>query len=162
MPASLKVFYTLEFAQQQNNSGEQPTYYLLEGGYKFGELSLGVGIERLGNDKQTSFATPLATLHKFNGIADQFLATPNQGLEDTFLKIGGNLSSLKLAAVYHQFDSDKGSIDFGSELDVSATTKIAEKYTLGAKYANYVAGDVQLPNFGYGPKQSSNPRQQHK
>jgi hypothetical protein len=93
----------------------------------------------LGNDKQTSFATPLATLHKFNGFADQFLATPSQGLEDKFMKIGGNLSSLKLAAAYHQFDSDKGSIDFDSELDVSATTKIGEKYTLGAKYPNYVA-----------------------
>ncbi|MFT5136994.1 MAG: hypothetical protein ACI9XU_000553 [Arenicella sp.] len=138
-----KYFYTLEFAQQKNNSDEQPTYSLLEGGYKFGGLSLGVGIETLGNDKQTSFATPLATLHKFNGFADQFLATPNQGLADKFLKIEGNLSNVKLAAVYHQFDSDKGSIDFGSELDVSATTNIAEKYTVGAKYANYAAGDVQ-------------------
>jgi hypothetical protein len=59
------------------------------------------------------------------------------------LEIGGNPSSLKLAAVYHQFDSDKGSIDLGSELDVSATTKITEKYTLDAKYANYGARDVQ-------------------
>ncbi len=138
-----KYSYTLEFAQQENNSGEQPTYFLLEAGYKFGELSLGVGIEILANDKETSFATPLATLHKFNGFADQFLATPSQGLEDKFLKIGGKLSSIKLAAVYHQFDSDKASIDFGSELDVSATTKVAEKYTLGAKYANYSAGDTQ-------------------
>lgn len=138
-----KFSYALEFAQQENSSGEQPSYSLLEGGYKFSGLSLGVGIETLGNDKNTSFATPLATLHKFNGFADQFLATPAQGLEDKFLKIGGKLTSVKLAAVYHEFDSDKGSIDFGSELDLSATTKFDKKYTLGAKYANYSAGDAQ-------------------
>ena len=52
-----------------------------------------MGIEILANDKETSFATPLATLHKFNGFADQFLATPSQGLEDKFLKIVKNITS---------------------------------------------------------------------
>ena len=33
-----------------------------------------------------SFQTPLATLHKFNGWADQFLLTPGTGLQDTYLQ----------------------------------------------------------------------------
>ncbi|MCX7677420.1 MAG: alginate export family protein, partial [Alteraurantiacibacter sp.] len=45
-----------------------------------------LGYELLGSDLSTTgvqraFQTPLATLHKFNGWTDQFLATPAAGLE---------------------------------------------------------------------------------
>jgi hypothetical protein len=46
-----------------------------------------------------------------------------------------------MEAIYHDFDSDKQSLDFGSELNLSATTKLSERYTLGANYADYSSGD---------------------
>ncbi len=47
--------------------------------------TLGVGYELLGSDDGVAaFQTPLATLHKFNGFADQFLVTPAGGLQDIY------------------------------------------------------------------------------
>lgn len=137
-----KLSYAVEIAQQENSTGETPMYHLLEGGYKFEGLSVAAGIETLHSEKKTSFTTPLATLHKFNGWADQFLATPKQGLEDKYLKLAGKVAMLDLNAIYHRYDSDKGDIDFGSEINLSAGTKVGENFTLGLKYANYSAGDA--------------------
>ena len=138
-----KFGYIVEYAQQDNQAGETPHYTLLEGTYGFAGVALTAGMETLGNDKTTSFATPLATLHKFNGWADVFLATPTQGLQDTYVKVAGKLADINLQAVYHTFDSDTQSIDFGNELNVSATKKINDHLSLGAKYADYSAGDAR-------------------
>lgn len=85
------------------------------------------------------FATPLATLHAHNGWADIFLATPGNGLEDIFAKAAGSFGRWKMLGIYHIFSSDEGSFDFGTELDLQATTKITEFMNLGLKAALYDA-----------------------
>ena len=136
------INYVLEYAKQERSNGAKPDYLHVKANYKFSKASLGIGFEKLGSDSDTGFATPLATLHKFNGWADQFLATPAQGLNDLYINAATKLDKINLKLVYHQFDADVGDIDFGDEIDLSASRKFAEKYTLGIKYADYSAGDA--------------------
>jgi hypothetical protein len=50
----------------------------IEVGTTVASVNVKVGYELLGSDNgEYGFATPLATLHKFNGWADQFLGTPD-------------------------------------------------------------------------------------
>ena len=105
-----------------------------------------VGLETLGSDDGAyGFATPLATLHKFNGWSDQFLGTPNVGLEDLYVKFIGKAFGGKWLVAYHDFSADDGTPtvdDLGSEVNLQYTRKFAEHYRFGIKYANYSAGDA--------------------
>ena len=82
--------------------------------------------------------------HKFHGWADQFLTTPPDGLHDAYFSLGwnrkqlGKLSNVGVNAVWHRFDSDRLSQDYGDELDLIATAKVG-KFNLLAKYADYRA-----------------------
>ena len=108
-------------------------------------VNVSVGYELLGSDDGVAaFRTPLATLHKFQGWADKFLATPATGIEDTYLKVGGKIGKAKLAVIYHQFDSDEGSIDYGSEIDAVVTYPVNKNLTAQLKYAAYNAEDFSV------------------
>ena len=127
----------------QSDYGNSPfnystTYYLLEGGLKVGAVTVKVGWELLGSDNRQGFKTPLATLHKFNGFADLFLATPGTGLQDLYVSMAGSpIPDLTLAAFYHKFTTGGGSTDYGSEIDLVASYKIDKRFTAIAKYASY-------------------------
>ena len=91
------------------------------------------------------FATPLATLHKFNGWADQFLATPAQGLKDAYVSVSGKLAGGAWAVVYHDYEADEDTAtidDFGDEINISYAKKFGKHYSAGIKYAAYDAGDT--------------------
>ncbi|MFZ2996010.1 MAG: alginate export family protein [Sphingobium sp.] len=98
-----------------------------------------------GTPLVASFQTPLATLHKFNGWADKFLVTPPNGLRDAYASIGyvvpkiGTRGPLGLLASYHRYDSDRLSIDYGSEWNVQATMKLNKRMSALVKYADYHA-----------------------
>jgi hypothetical protein len=102
------------------------------------------GYEELGSDGGVAaFQTPLATLHAFNGWADLFLTTPTNGLRDYYAGVGKNfalsfLPGLRAEVAYHEFDSDYGGLDYGSEWDASLGVKLGP-VSLLAKYANYDA-----------------------
>lgn len=142
---SLKASYAA-----QSDFGDQPVdynadYYVLEASVAKNGITGAVGYEVLGSDDGAiAFTTPLATLHKFNGFADVFLGTPADGLEDLYAKVGfktkavGPLPFINMFAVYHDFNSNVGGIDYGSEIDAVLATKIG-KTGLLFKYANYDA-----------------------
>ncbi|GLR70988.1 alginate export family protein [Agaribacter marinus] len=143
-----KIIYHAEYAKQSSESGanEFDTDYLfLEGGAVFSGITAKVGYEVLGSDNgQAGFATPLATLHKFNGWSDQFLGTPAQGLKDLTFTLAGKVAGGKWLAAYHKFDADsatEGLDDFGSEINLQYVTKVAKNYTLAVKYAAFSAED---------------------
>ena len=101
-------------------------------------LTLGFGWEILDGDGARGFSTPLATLHAFNGWADVFLATPALGLDDKYVWAGYKFDASKSAKlVYHQFESDRGGIGYGDEVDLVFGWKLSDAATLTAKYANY-------------------------
>ncbi len=153
-------FYEAEAATQSDYGNDavnyDENYYLLAPGVKGYGWSFQLGYEELGGNGTNAFQTPLATGHKFNGWADKFLTTPNQGLQDSYLstsyKFSGNknyLDGLKITGVYHEFNGGSSG-NFGSEINLAA----GKKFTLPdagqpfnavnvlLKYADYNADDA--------------------
>ena len=95
-------------------------------------LSLGLAYESLGTDSANfeSFRTPLATLHAFQGWADMFLTTPGAGIDDLYATVKFKAGKWNLTGVYHDFSAETGSVDYGTEFDVSAATKLTKNYSL--------------------------------
>ena len=114
-------------------------YYLAEVGGSLGGVGIKAGYEVLAADNGVGFATPLATLHKFQGWADKFLSTPGDGVEDLYLGMSGDLGPFKLEAVYHDFQAESSSEDFGDELDLAATWPVNEYFTTQLKGAIFNA-----------------------
>ncbi len=108
--------------------------------------TLGVCYEVLGagDGALESFNTPLSTLHAMNGWADIFLGgTPTDGLKDLSVKMGyADKKFGKLMGIYHKFDSDEGSVDYGSEFDVVYTKKVMKDVSMMLKGAIYSKGDA--------------------
>ncbi|MFQ6005356.1 MAG: alginate export family protein [Woeseia sp.] len=105
-------------------------------------LELGAAYESLGGDPLSAgmaFRTPLATLHAFQGWADQFLSTPDAGVDDIYLIVKYRVASWNLQAVYHDYSAEAASDDFGTELDVSAGRKLGDRYGLLLKAALFNA-----------------------
>ncbi len=149
--ASSKLNYALSYAGQsdyRNNPNDYAAdYWLADASIDFGAFRIGGGYEVLGADAGlalTSFQTPLATGHKFQGWADKFLTTPPNGLRDGYASFGWSrkqwraLSNVSLSAVWHRFDSDRLSQHYGDEWNLLAAAKL-KKFSLLAKYADYRA-----------------------
>ncbi len=137
---TLSFPFNLEYARQ-GDYGDNPVpydadYLLLEGGVDTGDLRILLGHEVFGGDENESgmmFRTPLATLHKFQGWTDRFLTIPRAGVEDTYV----TLTARGLTVSWHDFRSEAGSAQYGSEWDVSWQYSISDNYTLLLKYATY-------------------------
>jgi len=138
--------YTAEFAQQ-SDAGDNPadlsaTYLFGEAGYKVSTTKLFLGYESLGSDDgNAGFQTPLATKHAFNGWADKFLSTPADGLNDAYIKVVSKFSGVKLVGLYHDFSSDNGNTDYGTELNLVLVKPINKTFKGLIKYADYSADD---------------------
>ncbi len=145
-----KISYKLEYATQDSDSATasySTDYLVAELGTSFSGIGIKAGYELLGSDNgMIGFATPLATLHKFNGWTDQFLITPEEGLRDLYASIGGKLAGGKWAVIYHKFTADKASAtvdDLGDEINAVYTKSFTKNYSAGIKFASYSAGDVK-------------------
>lgn len=144
-----RLRYALEFARQSdykdNPNNYSENYFLGELGVVFDRYSIMLGYESLGGqngDPSMSFQTPLATLHKFQGWADKFLSNPAGGTTDIYLSFGATLGDYKAALVYHQFDQEDGSLDYGDEWDFSISRKFAGGYGTLLKFASYSADSL--------------------
>lgn len=141
-----KVTYSAEFARQDNDTADKSAnYFAVEAGTAVASLNVKVGYELLGSDNgEYGFATPLATLHKFNGWSDQFLGTPAQGLQDIYVSVGGKLAGGSWTIVAHDFSADDSTNaidDLGSEIDAVYAKAINKTFKAGIKYAAYNASD---------------------
>lgn len=153
-----KFSYAAELASQSYESGnnDNDAHYLMgKLAYTFGPITIQGRYEILGSDDRSyGFSTPLATLHKFNGWADQFINTPSTGLEDIALSIRGKAGPGKWAITLHSFSSNKSLItfagdgeptysdnDLGTELDAVFSMQFSEIYNTGIKFAQYRAGE---------------------
>ena len=146
-----KLTVAASFARQSdfrhNPNNYSVDYWLGELGVEAKGFKLLGGYELLGADSGvalTSFQTPLATLHKFNGWADKFLTTPPNGLQDVYGTFGytrpkvGPFASLGLVATYHDYRSDIASQHYGDEINLQLLAKL-KKYSFTLKYADYNA-----------------------
>jgi hypothetical protein len=144
----LKGTYSIAYARQNeagaNSADVDADYSLLEGGLNFAKLGVALGQEVLGGDGVTAFATPLSTLHAFQGWADKFLGTPAAGIEDRYVKVtypfpkGGRFTSVALLGFFHDFTAATGGVHFGEEIDLQLVAR-TERMALTFKYADYRA-----------------------
>src|SRR5579864_2257113 len=131
-----KLTYALSYARQsdyhRNPNRYRADYALAELGAEIAAWKVGVGYELLGADKGvafTSFQTPLATLHKFQGWADKFLTTPPNGIQDYYAQAGygwkkkAGLDAINAQIVYHRFDSARADQHYGNEWDALLSAK---------------------------------------
>src|SRR5690606_40171517 len=105
-----------------------------------------LGFESLGSDGGAyGFSTPLATAHAFQGWADQFTATPNQGIEDSYVSVAAPVFGGAFTAVYHDYQADDSTPavdDLGNEFNVQWTLPFRSNYVYGIKFASYRQGDL--------------------
>jgi hypothetical protein len=141
---------TLEAAAQSDYRGNTTGFDL---GYQHAEFALKrdrwtvtAGGERLDGDGTRGFATPLATLHAFQGWADVFLTTPPDGVTDLYAGFSYNTrlwpaaQPVTFSLVAHDFSDDGADGELGSELDGLVRVTLNEHASLEAKAA-YFDGD---------------------
>ncbi|WNC71518.1 porin [Thalassotalea psychrophila] len=134
------------FANQED-AGDNPetfeaSYMVLEAMAKFKSFSVGGGVEVLGSDDgNVAFSTPLATLHMYQGFADKFLGTPDDGIVDTYLKAATKVGPIGLSAAYHIYEADEGNAEYGDEINIAATYKVNKQISTLVKAASYSSDD---------------------
>lgn len=138
--------YARQSDYHNNPNDYSADYWLGEAALDVAGFKLTGGYEVLGADNGvalTSFQTPLATLHKFNGTADKFLTTPANGLRDLYVGLSKAfpkakaLPGLNAAITWHRFESDRLGLDYGDEWDAQLGWKIGKKVAFLAKAAFY-------------------------
>lgn len=147
--ADLDWTYLAEYATQESERGAanfDADFYNLEAGVTLRGTTAKLGIESLGSDGGLyGFATPLATLHAFQGWADQFLTTPTQGIEDVYVNLSRALFNGTATLVYHAYSADRSTAtvdDLGDEINLQWILPIRNNYQLGIKFADYNEGDL--------------------
>ncbi|MEM1153800.1 MAG: alginate export family protein [Pseudomonadota bacterium] len=140
-PLSARLGYAWQTDAGDSDLNYEADYYVAEVKLAIAGVTGQVGYEVLGSDNGVGFKTPLATLHKFQGWADKFLVTPADGIEDLYVGVSGSIGPIKLLAVYHDFQSEQGSEDLGTELDIAATWPIDKKISVQLKYADFDGDD---------------------
>lgn len=140
------LLYTAEWSYQQDyqhSSPYQANRFNLMSGFTAYNFSFQGAMEQLnGSGLNRTFDTPLGTNHAFQGWADLFLVTPNDGIRDVFGTVSAKFmdnDSLVLSGIYHDFTDDTGRVHYGKEWDFQAVKKFGKHYSLLAKYANYDA-----------------------
>ncbi len=96
------------------------------------------GWESLEGNGRRGFSTPLATLHAWNGWADQFLTTPADGLRDAYVSAGWQIrKELGWDHILHYFTQDDLGAAYGWEYDTQLRWQVRKEVALLAKYAHF-------------------------
>ncbi|MFW2830339.1 alginate export family protein [Sphingomonas sp. ID0503] len=144
---SLAASYARQSDWRDNPNRYAADYWLADAQLQFKAVGFSGGYEVLGADKgltNTSFQTPLATLHKFQGWADKFLVTPADGIRDlyaggSYTLVLGKAPPIRMQAIYHRFDSDRNTRRYGDEWDLQLGFRPAKRLAALIKYSNYRA-----------------------
>ncbi|HEX5776366.1 MAG TPA: alginate export family protein [Caulobacteraceae bacterium] len=141
------VSYAASYAHQTdyaaNPGGFGLDYAAAEVAGTWQAVTLKAAYEQFEGDGVRGFATPLATLHAFQGWADAFLTTPADGLEDRNATLSfkpgsaGPLKTLELTARYHDFETERTGAPLGEELDLLVSAALTKNLTALVKYADY-------------------------
>ncbi|MFT5163641.1 MAG: hypothetical protein ACI9FJ_002238 [Alteromonadaceae bacterium] len=128
----------------QTDGGDHPIDYRanfmnLEGSLKVNKFNFGLGWQVLDADDGVGFQTPFATLHKWQGFADQFLGTPGTGIEDVYFKFATKIGPVAFKAHWHDLSASEGNGDWGDELDLIFAYKVNKNVSTLLKYSNFSA-----------------------
>ncbi len=128
-----------------NTGGFALTYALLRPSIHYRDTTWFAGVEFLEGDGLHAVQTPLATLHRHNGMADVFNVTPAGGLRDIHLRYLqgfpdlGPLKTPRLDLRLHHFTSDGGAITYGTEFNADVNVNVMGYATVGVRWARYEA-----------------------
>jgi hypothetical protein len=145
--------WTLEYAQQDDAGANPATidanYTRVELRLRRGPLAMAAGREVVGGERgefpaaaNPAFQTPLATLHRWQGWADKFPATPPAGIDDRYVGADLKWRGWNGQLAWHDFDAQATGARYGSEWDLSIGRKFADRYDLLVKYADYDAAGL--------------------
>jgi hypothetical protein len=145
-----KVLYTAEYAKQDDYKDGSDLidnyYYRVGAGAGYGDWFVRVDQEKLsGNSDNRAFQTQLGTNHLFQGWADVFLNTPNQGIEDTMIIAGGQFMGVVIKTEYHWINSDRNFAKIGG----GTGDQYGTEFDLGAyyKFTKQIAGSIEYAHF---------------
>jgi len=141
---TLNLVYTLSFAHQEDATNNLNNFTAefgqLQAGLKYRNWTALIGRDVLTGDRNqlnASFQTPLGTLHGRQGFADKFTTTPAQGLTDDYVSLNATWRNLNLLVTVHRFAAEVTDQDYGSEVDVQLTYRVATRYDVLLKLADY-------------------------
>ena len=152
-----KLLYTGEYAKQSPYADGATTlanhYARIGGGARYTGAGAAnwfarIDHELLSSNGSKAFQTPLGTNHLFQGWADLFLTTPNEGIRDTFITAGSKQGEFALLTEYHWFHADRRFAlatggtgrNYGQELDLSASWSRG-LWMAKLEYARFREGD---------------------
>lgn len=130
----------LEFAQQHQPEAPYDgllPYYLFDLNSAYNAQQLGVRIEALGTKGGTSFIFPLSSLHGFQGWADKFSVTPENGLIDSSLRFKFRKAPWRLEVRYHWFTEYRNNTELGEELNLDIVFKPKRKHKILLRIADF-------------------------
>ena len=152
-----KALYTAEYAKQTDYSGGDSRidahYYKFGGGAAYGNFTLRADQELLSsNDGKYAFQTPFGTNHLFQGWVDRFLATPLEGIQDSFVTATYKYGDFTFFADYHVFDSDRdfhtvgsgaatNGNRYGKEWNTAAVYNYNKNITTKLEYGSFTESD---------------------
>jgi Alginate export len=161
---NFRAHYTAEYAKQTDYSdGDKRIdahYYKLGGGLGFDNFNMRIDQELLSsNNSKYAFQTPFGTNHLFQGWVDKFLATPVEGIRDTFVTATYRYDDFTFFADYHVIRSDEdfhtvgsgaatNGNKYGKEWNVAATWNIDKNWMTKLEYGRFTEDDKYslLPN----------------
>jgi hypothetical protein len=146
---AVQFTYAASYAAQ-SEYGDNPISYdaeyrALDASATYGAFTARAGHESLeGNGPGQRFITPLATLHAFQGWADVFLVTPDDGVEDKFVSAVYRpetelplLAKSALTLTWHDYKAERTGADLCEEFNAHFTGPITETLSYVVKYADY-------------------------
>jgi len=142
------LVWDLAYARQvdhaDNPNDFQADYALAEFTVEPGSSGFTFRAESLGSGDDQGFQTPLGSLHRFQGFSDQFLRTPDTGVQDIsllarhdFSKIGV-FDAVRVFARHHWFRADASDAKYGTEWNASISGQY-KNIVLSLEYADYKA-----------------------
>jgi Alginate export len=154
---NFRAHYTAEYAKQSDYSGGDSRidahYYKLGGGLGFDNFNMRIDQELLSsNSSKYAFQTPFGTNHLFQGWVDKFLATPKEGIRDTFVTATYRYDDFSFFADYHVLNSDEDFVSatggkgdkYGTEWNVAATYNYNKNIMAKVEYGKYSESDQYL------------------
>lgn len=137
--AEIKLSAAVELAVQ--NQPDQKTtgipYHKVSTSLQYKKVQMGLRHEQLSQKNGVAFITPLATVHKFQGWADQFLLTPSVGLIDNSISVKWRSRPWTVDARYHWFKSQRSSFAIAEEADVDFIFSPNRKHEFKIRIADF-------------------------
>ena len=141
----IQLSYDVGYSNQANYQNNPGNYaldrYNILLGVTYAGVTIKSGMEQLDGNGTYAFQTPLGSTHLFQGWADKFLVTPDDGIRDIQASIDKNFYGVKFLFAYHHFTDSNSHGEYGNEYDLLVSKHFGKHYQILAKYAFYDASD---------------------